>query len=301
MHLLLVVHDQQQLSRFMHHLGCNLSKEVGGRIRQWRGSFWERRYDAIVVSNEPDKQWQRLRYLVSHSVKEGLCESPLDWPGVHCAQALVHGEKLEGYWFNRSKEWAAQRRGQVYGTYDYATRYLVGFAQLPAFRELSVEEYQDRVAELIGEIEAEGEAARQGNPVAGMEKILSEDPYEPPTLRPKRSPRPLCHTASREARKDFEALLVAFLARYWPASEALRSDDRLATDFDFPPGCYPPALAFVGEPPPPRPPAPPTRRLLMDGNKIVDRGEIPTVEIPVRFRQTVDPARASPRARGQPY
>jgi hypothetical protein len=45
-----------------------------------------------------------LRYLLSHSVKEGLCESPFDWPGVECAKALVHGEKLEGVWFNRSKE-----------------------------------------------------------------------------------------------------------------------------------------------------------------------------------------------------
>ncbi len=298
-HMLAVVQDQQQLSRFMHHVGCNLSKEIGGRIREWRGSFWERRYDAIVVSDEPDKQWQRLKYLISHSVKEGLCESPLQWPGVHCAQALVHGEKLEGYWFNRSKEWAAQRRGQVYGTYDYATRYLVGFAQLPAFWTLSAEEYQDRVAELIREVELEGEAARQGNPVVGVEKILSQDPYESPTRRTKRSTRPLCH-ASRESRKVFETLLAAFLARYWPASEALRSDRSLAADFDFPLGCYPPALAFIGDPPPSRPPAPPTRRLMMDGTKIVDRGEIPTVEIPVPVRQTASPTRASPRCRGQP-
>ncbi len=37
-HLLAVVHEQQQLSRFMHHLGGNLSKEVG-RIHDWRGSL----------------------------------------------------------------------------------------------------------------------------------------------------------------------------------------------------------------------------------------------------------------------
>ena len=50
-HALLVVHDQQTLSRFMGHAGCNLSKEIG-RLRGWRGSLWERRYDAIVVSDE---------------------------------------------------------------------------------------------------------------------------------------------------------------------------------------------------------------------------------------------------------
>ncbi len=160
-------------------LGTSLRRHRGlGRARQ-----------AVAATEVPGQPFRQ----------GGLCESPLDWPGVHCARALVHGEKLEGYWFHRSKEWTAQRRGQIYGTYDYATRYLVGFAQLPAFRALSAEAYQNRVAELIREIEVEGEAARQGNSVAGMEKILSQDPYEPPTLRPKRSARPLYHAASREA------------------------------------------------------------------------------------------------------
>jgi len=61
--------------------------------------------------------------------------------------------------------------GQNYQRYDYATRYLVGFAPLPAFRELSEEEYQDKIAALIREIEQEGKIARAGNPVAGVEKI----------------------------------------------------------------------------------------------------------------------------------
>ena len=104
-HLLAIVHTQQQLSRFMQHLAGNISKEVGGRIRNWHGSFWQRRYDSIVVSDEPEAQWKRLKYHLSHSVKEGLCESPMDWPGVHAARALVHGEALEGFWWNRSKEW----------------------------------------------------------------------------------------------------------------------------------------------------------------------------------------------------
>ncbi len=33
--------------------------EIGGRIRKWRGAFWERRYDGIVVSDEPEAQWRR--------------------------------------------------------------------------------------------------------------------------------------------------------------------------------------------------------------------------------------------------
>ncbi|MEM7357219.1 MAG: transposase, partial [Acidobacteriota bacterium] len=293
-HSLVVVHDQKQLSRFMHHLGCNISKEVGGRLRGWRGAFWERRYDGIVVSNEPEAQWRRLKYQLSHGVKEGLVESPLQWPGVHAARALVHGEPLEGYWFNRSKEWSANNRGLAVGRYDFATRYRVDFAQLPAFRHLTPEEYRGKVAELIREIE-EGEARRDGNPVAGVDKILSQSPYRPPTRQAQRSPKPRFHAASKPARLDFEAELAAFLAEYWGASEVLRSGNLEAAGW-FPEGCFPPALAFTGAAPPRRPPLPPTRRLEVLDTGEIERGAIPIVEIVPAVRNT----EILPRARGQP-
>lgn len=294
-HCLLVVRDQQQLSRFMHHLGCNISKEIGGRLRDWRGAFWERRYDGIVVSDEPEAQWRRLKYQLSNSVKEGLVESPLDWPGVHAAKALVHGEPLEGYWWNRSKEWSARNRGLDVGRYDFATRYLVRFAPLPAFRHLSPEAYQDRVAELIHEIEDEGEERRNGDEVAGVEKILSQNPYEVPTRKTKRSSKPIFHVASKQARLDLQAELSAYLAQYWEASAALRGGNLKAATW-FPEGSYPPALAFAGAPPPPRPPSPPTRRIKLLDSGEVKRGEIPVVELSVSIWTTGPPA----RARGQP-
>ncbi len=286
-HCLVVVHDQQQLSRFMQHLAGNISKEIGGRLRDWRGAFWERRYDGIVVSDEPEAQWRRLKYHLSHGVKEGLVESPLRWPGVHAARSLAHGEPMEGYWFNRSKEWSARNRGLDVGRYDCATRYQVAYAQLPAFQRLTPEEYQDKVAELILEIEEEGKERRCGDEVAGVEKILSQNPYEPPTRKTKRSTKPLFHVASKQARVDLEAEMAAFLARYWEASAALRGGNLNAAKW-FPEGCYPPALAFTGSPAPPRPPLPPTRRIEVLDSGDVERGEIPVVAVP------------SARARGQP-
>ena len=294
-HLLVVVHDQQQLSRFMHHLAGNISKEIGGRLRGWRGAFWERRYDGIVVSGEPEAQWRRLKYHLSHGVKEGLVESPLRWPGVHAAKALVYGEPLEGYWFNRSKEWSATNRGLDVGRYDFATRYRVPFAPLPAFRNLTPEEYQDKVAGLIREIEEEGKERRGGNEVAGALKILSQNPYEPPTRRTKRSRKPRFHVASKEARVGLEAELMEYLTRYWEASTALRGGNLDAACW-FPEDCYPPALAFVGSPRLPRPPAPPTRRIEVLESGEVERGEIPVVEISVVALSDGPSA----RARGQP-
>ncbi len=203
---------------------------------------------------------------------------------------MVHGKPLEGYWFNRSKEWAARNRRQEYGTYDFATRYSICFAPLPAFRHLTPEEYQDRLGELIREIEEEGERQRHGNSVAGVEKILSQNPLEPPTRKTKRSPRPLFHAASKEAREDFLAGFLAFQARYQIASEALRRGNLKAAGW-FPDGCFPPALPFLGSPPPKPPPWPPTRQIKKLDSGTVERGEIPVVEIPLVIEA---------RARGQP-
>ncbi len=286
-HLLCVVHKQQDLTRFMAHAGCNLSKEIG-RLRGWRGPLWERRYDAIVVS--PEAEWNRLKYSLSHGVKEELVEGVEQWPGIHAARQLVHGKPLEGYWFNRSKEWAARNRRQDYGTYDYATRYSIHFAPLPALRHLTPEEYRNKVSKLIREIEDEGERKRDGNPVAGVEKILSQDPFEPPTTATKRSPKPLFHVESKAERDDLMGGFLTFQAQFQIASEALRHGNLKAAAW-FPEGCYPAALPFVGPPPPKRPPWPPTRRITKLDSGAVERGEIPVVEIA--------PAVES-RARGQP-
>ncbi len=231
-------------------------------------------------------------------VKEGLVESPLEWPGVHAARALVHGETIEGFWFNRTKEWAARRRGEDYGTYDYATRYQVGFSPLPAFRHLSPEEYSDRIAVLIREIEEQGAQDRAGNPVAGVAKVKSLSPFEAPTKKPpKRSPRPRFHVKDLDERVRLWADFRQHLAQYREASAALRSGD-LEAATRFPEGSFPPALAFVGDPPPPRPVVPPTRRITRSGKEVVDRGEIPVVEIPGRW--CAGKALGEPMARGQP-
>lgn len=223
-------------------------------------------------------------------VKEGLVEHVTDWPGIHAARYLVHGESLEGCWFNRSKEWAAANRGETYNTYDFATRYSIPFTQLPSFRHLSPEDYQDKVAGLIHQIEVEAEKKRDGDDVAGVEKILSQTPLEPPTRRTKRSPRPLFHAASKEARRDFLAGFFGFQTQYRIASDALRSGNLQAAAW-FPAGSFPPALPIIGSTPPKRPPSPPTLRIAILKSGEVERGVIPMIEIPL----AVDA-----RARGQP-
>jgi hypothetical protein len=48
------------------------------------------------VSDEPEAQRGRLKYILSHGVKEFLVEKVREWPGVHAARALLDDEPMEG-------------------------------------------------------------------------------------------------------------------------------------------------------------------------------------------------------------
>ena len=58
-HLLLIVEDALQLSRFMGYVNSNLAREIG-RLTKCREKIWSRRYQAILVSPEEGAQLERL-------------------------------------------------------------------------------------------------------------------------------------------------------------------------------------------------------------------------------------------------
>jgi hypothetical protein len=111
-------------------VNSNLAREIG-RLANWREKIWSRRYQAILVSQEKEAQLERLQYVLSHGVKEGLVAKPKDWPGVHCARALAEGEPLRGYWFDRTQEYAARRRGEDFDRLRYATVETLHLSPLP--------------------------------------------------------------------------------------------------------------------------------------------------------------------------
>lgn len=100
-HGLLSPESPQQLAAFVDFVAGNIAREVG-KLHDWREKFWARRYRSIVVSHEEEAQVARLAYTLGQGVREGLVERPQQWPGVHCAQALLDGSPLEGTWFDRT-------------------------------------------------------------------------------------------------------------------------------------------------------------------------------------------------------
>ena len=61
----------------MQYLRANLSRKVG-RLVDWSGGFWERRYSAEPVLDD-EALVGRLRYVLAHGVKEGLVERSAEW------------------------------------------------------------------------------------------------------------------------------------------------------------------------------------------------------------------------------
>jgi len=242
-HLLLSAQNAHQLARFMNYLNSNLAREAG-RVHGWREKFWSRRYQAIVVSEEEAAQTGRLRYLLSHGCKEGLVSRPREWPGAHCAEALVEGRLLEGLWFDRSQEYAARTRREEIDRLAYATAETIRLEPLPCWQHLSEEMYRCRVGELILQIEAETAElhAKEGTQPLGVGAVLAQNPHDRP-LRSKKAWAPAFHAATKVARRELVEAYGWFLGAYREAAEKLCCGDLGAS---FPEGCFPPRLPFVG-------------------------------------------------------
>ena len=196
------------------------------------------------MSTEEEAQLERFRYILSHGCKEGLVERLRDWPGVHCVRALLDDAPLAGLWFNRTREYAARNRREEYDPLRYAEPETVTLSPLPCWRELPEETRRQRIAQMVEEIEAEAARLREqtGRSALGAQVIIAQDPHARP-LRPKKSPAPRFHAASKRARQDLIQGYRLFVSAFRSAAERLKGGDREAR---FPLGCFPPALPFVG-------------------------------------------------------
>ncbi len=246
LHLLATVDDAEQLADFMEYTNGNIAREALRLVkhRGWSGKLWERRYSAIPVSDEESAQVKRLRYLLSHGAKENLVASPRQWPGLQCIDALLDGTPLRGIWRDRSAEYEADRRkDNLVDPRAFLVEYVLALEPLPCWRHLPTEEYRQRIAEMVHDIEVE--TARRifltGKVPRGPEAIRRQDPLEQ-AMRPKKSPAPFCHAISKEARRQLREAYCLFVEAYRQASAQLRAGNRSAR---FPEGCFPPALPFV--------------------------------------------------------
>ena len=242
-HGLLIPKDARELARFMGYFNSKIAREAG-RLYGWGEKIFPRRYQAIVVTGEPSAQIARLKYSLSHGVKENLVERVEEWPGVHGVHSLLTGEPMTGIWRDRTGEYFARRRGKEIEPRQFVTTETLTLAPLPCWKDLPPEKRQELAAGLVKEIdeEAAAERARTGKSPLGRAGVLAQHPHDHPE-RPKKSPAPLVHAASKAFRLEFRQYYAAFVADFREGAEKLKRGDLAAP---FPPGSFPPALPFVG-------------------------------------------------------
>jgi hypothetical protein len=90
----------------------------------------------------------------------------------------------------------------------------------------SPEKRRSLATELVEQIEAEAAADRErtGIPALGPAAILAQHPHDSPA-RPKKSPAPRIHAASRAARREYYEFYGMFVAAFRDAAERLRAGD----------------------------------------------------------------------------
>lgn len=247
-HLHLLVRAQGRvLSQFMQFLLGNIARKVG-RLHGWSGPFWQRRFSCEPVL-DPEAELGRLRYILSHGVKEALVARPSEWPGLSCLKALLAQD--ESYPFY-NWDWRWNRPG-LRGLDPWNRRLVeqevLVVEPIGAWREYSPQRRAEVVGALVDQI-----AAQYWRPevkVLGAAAVLKQNPHKRVPLE-RRSHRPLCHVSSVLVWTQWMDLHRAFLAAYFVASKAFRGGQRTV---EFPQWAFLPPDARASEPPKPQPTA----------------------------------------------
>jgi putative transposase len=241
-HIVLIVDDAEEVSSFMRDLQSRTAREVN-RLTGWKGSVFERRYEMAVVTGEEAAQVERLKYVLANGVKENLVKRVCEWPGVHSAEALLHGTPLQGHWLDRTRQYAARNQGEEIQRDQYVFAESVVLSPIPCWAHLPTDRYRERIKALVEEVDAEAARERQqsGAKVLGAKAILAQDPQTRPDSVAC-SPAPLVHAATKAARKMFYAIYAEFVSAFRAAAEAFRQGRR---EVPFPAGSFPPAPPFV--------------------------------------------------------
>ena len=220
LHLLLRA-PKGNLPNFMQYLLSNTAKKVG-RLVSWRGCFWERRYSAEPVLDD-DAMVGRLRYILTHGVKERLVRRCVQWPGLSCLVHLLEKRIRRFQWFDWTKRWkCTPEKLEANALLDerWARDVELELKPLPCWVHLPEPVQRERVSELIASIERDGR--RSGKGVLGSEGVLSQRPHRRP-VNVKRSPRPLCHSSTRQGWESYRELYASFVSAYRAASKRWRA------------------------------------------------------------------------------
>lgn len=236
---LLVRAPRCNVPQFMQHLLTNLSKKVGAVVG-WRGAFWERRYSAEPVLDD-EALLGRIRYILSHGVKEGYVASSREWPGLSSLETMLDDQPRRYRWFHWSDRWKERKGGKPCNRFDErcsrSEELVLAPVPLPAFRDPSTR--RQTLESMLQAIEEHGAAKHKR--FRGRDWVLAQRPQFRPE-RPARTPRPLCHTSSRQLLDEYREKVRVYTTLFRTGSPRWRAGDFTVP---FPAGAIRPMVALT--------------------------------------------------------
>jgi REP element-mobilizing transposase RayT len=223
------------MSKFMQRLQSNIAVKVG-RLVGWRGRFFARRYSAEPIVDE-GAQVERLVYILSHGVKEGLVSEVKKWPGLSCVQALLLGATTSLHrWRNWTQRWKLEVDEDInvdrFSEECPSDTELLTLTPLPCWSGLTATQRGRVVAQLVADIDA----AAPNKAKMGAADITTQDPHDRPR-QTKHTPRPKAHASTKALWIEAVRRYRAFVATFRQASRQWLDG---GFDVEFPLNCFRP-------------------------------------------------------------
>ena len=246
---LMVSGESAEISAFVGFIKREISRRLGQKYNL-SGSLWHSRFLSTALPT-PESQEECLVYILSQGVKENLVEHPSQWPGLHCARALLEGAVDGGSWFNATAYGEAKREQERSGgrvvvrKSEFYQTLQIKLTPIGAWSHLDASSRRRRARELVGAMVAKAAAKRREagirvvgrKAVVGMSIFKRVPPPPPPWWEERR------RTLTAWARMS-DALTQEYLALYWTFQEAFRTASEALKAFgqsSFPKGAWVPS------------------------------------------------------------
>jgi REP element-mobilizing transposase RayT len=225
------------LSGFMQYVLGNIARKVG-RLRTWPCALWERRFSAEPVLDDAAAD-ERLAYILSNGVKEGLVSQTEDWHGLTCLRQLREDAAATFRFFHWARRWEKgelREGGDDLLSSQWAEEVSLRLTPLPSWRALTADQRRMRVDELAKDIAESGTREAPPAPLLSEAEACAKSHHRPETTA--KSPRPLCHSSSRQLRGDYRDSHALWNCAYMDASAKFRAGQVLV---EFPPWAFKPS------------------------------------------------------------
>lgn len=208
---------------FRQYLVSLLARSMNVVRSRWE-SFWSTDGPSVMTLVDGGAQLDWLIYNLTDSVRQGLVDKVMSWPGLCSLRYQLAGKEMR---VKRPKHFF---RDDGCLPDEVSLR----FVPPPAFAHLSDAEWTALLLERVSAVEDKAAEQRraEGKGIAGRKAIRRKSPYSyPKTIPPRRNlnPRLACRDKDKrrvaiDAMKDFQARYRAALERYREAVAERRND-----------------------------------------------------------------------------